>query len=448
MNPKSILNIHQVCQKFHALANLHPHHRLKLSKILATDENIELSRKSSRLYEVVKLYEFDLSRDKLTHCIDFLRHTGYYVKRLNIAVTSLDKTWIGEFLKLFPNLEFLKLRMLKQTEELNQEIQQTGQIKLPKLKEILLDRNAEGLDLFLGNVIGCNVTNLLFDLTFHSNTVPSFIKTQEKSLKDLRLWNYDNAFVGADWNFLTDLKELRLEKLDINAFNVDSMVLMSILRQNASTMKSLDLWRLLLTDEMLDEICESLKNLESLNLLATFSEVENGLLGLHKLKNLKQLSLCIFRWAETFTLEGLATGINENLLEICAPFTGITSDVISSLGISLPNLRKLRMDETEDVSQVKDVLQSFRKLEELNIYHEDLEDYSMRLFNGEEEYFDDIYYISGKILDCINEHGKGLKRVSISGYDDLEESFIREKLKDLKGLEYVKNGMEISTIVI
>ncbi len=139
---------------------------------------------------------------------------------------------------------------------------------------------------------------------------------------------------SAEWDFMGNLKEMRLEALSVEFYGGDNAVLLEFLLQNGSTLKSLALKYCGVSDGMLGVICESLKNLEQVNLGGEFEDFGIGLIAIRNLTKLKKFSTLSV--LEIFTAE-----VNETMLEIKAPFRGKTTNFIARLGACLPNMRNL-----------------------------------------------------------------------------------------------------------
>lgn len=239
-----------------------------------------------------------------------------------------------------------------------------------------------------------------------------------------------------DWTFIGDLKEIRLERLSLSQYNGDNNLLQNFLRQNAS-LKSLGLTSCILTDQLLELICDSLKNLESLFFANdSFTNINSGLLALQKLTKLK--TFCVhFLTADKNVLEGFTFVVNQNLVHIEASIDGATPEFCEKFAICVPNLNRFRM-VIDSAPIVKEILQQCKNLKELGIIHRRLVD--LRRCKDESS-MQEIYDLSGEILEYVNEHGDNLKEVFLFTSDDLDEAFIREKLKDQKGLKIRWKGV-------
>jgi hypothetical protein len=188
-----------------------------------------------------------------------------------------------------------------------------------------------------------------------------FIKMHEKSLKSLTLQLMSIPSHG--WDFVGDLKEMRLESLSVEFYDGDNDMFAQFLLQNATTLKSLSLSYCGVSDIMLEVVSESLQNLEELDLGGEFIEITTGFAALQKLKHLKKFSGLS---SGQNLVEAFGLVVNENMLELKAPFRGKTINFIARLGACLPNLRKIQTGIVS-ASQVKAILIGFPNLEALDI---------------------------------------------------------------------------------
>jgi hypothetical protein len=60
----------------------------------------------------------------------------------------------------------------------------------------------------------------------------------------------------------------------------------------------------------------------------------------------------------------------------------------------------------------------------------------------DESFMQEIYDLSGEILECVNDYGDNLIEVSLFTSDDLDEGFVREKLKNQIGLKIRWKGVQ------
>ncbi len=419
--------MHLTCRKFHDLASMIPC-QLSLTTVLSSEENVKAFKKSSQIYDRVYLIEFGtLSDIQFLPAITLLGPTGVYVKELRIHYGYLNKFDVVTLLHLFPNLEILSLQDIYPKLDSSQEQRGIGAISLPKLTDITIgdDDDTELYDLVKdfpdSSITGLDIRSR--QIWRINQKIVDFIKKQEKSLKRLHLDLFpDNP---DDWNFLGDLEEMRLEGFELSNYRDNRGnrgMLLGFLRQNGLTLKYLSLTVYYLTDKMLEVICDA-SILEKLRLDGKYFFVSRGFLALQKLKKLKKLRL--FSLVKKNILEGLATVVNENMLEIVAPLDDTSAEFIARLAICLPNLRKI-YTATMSASQVKAVLKHFPNLKDLTIYVPE-----------------DSQKASKKILKRINKHGKNLSNIKLFGCTVLTESLVRDKLKDRQGLLVSWHGHNI-----
>ncbi len=410
-------------------ANLYPRHELHLGKLLTSDENIEASKKSSRLYDKVKFrFNFRALTDvKFNQTIDLLKPTSFFVKELKLSKVTMEKLWVVRILKQLTNLELIDFYCLR-TISPNQDQQSDGGISLPKLKSIKILHCDVAFETLLIDLRVSDITEICISGTFKTinnsvNHATSFIKNHEKSLKKLEI-EY-NSISHEEWNFIDNLKEMRLEELDLNNYEGDTNLLMEFFRQNANTLKSLCLDNCYFTREMLELICGTLNDLEALYLSQVSWDDDYNHLAFQKLTKLKKFW---FQQAmhDLNALEGIAIVVNENLVEISAPIHGATPEFIEKFATCVPNLKNLTINNSASPSAVKELLKQCKNLEKLWVLN------IRTTFEKESELLD----FFGEFLKSINDYGANLKEVFLSDDGQLDEAFIREKLKDRKGLTF------------
>jgi hypothetical protein len=353
---------------------------------------------------------------QLRPAITLLEPTGVHVKELRIQYGYLSKFHVASLLHSFPNLKKLSLQDIYPTEDSNQERRELGTISLPKLTYIKIHDCYKELEDLVKDFRDCSITD--FNIRFQgmigtgrllriNQNVVAFIKKQEKSLIRLHFGLPANNLV--DWSLLGDLKEMRLKKFELTNYRVVSTVLLDFLRQNGSTLKSLTLYYCVLTDEMLDGICESVKNLDTLRLASNFNDVSNGLLALQKLKNLRKL---IVADTKRNVLEIFTVSVNQNKLEIETPLQDAPTEFIAQLRACLPSLRHIFSVSLSD-SNVTNIVINFKNLEDVNY---------------------PPARMSRELLECIKKNGGNKARFTMIGCSELREEFVREISKDRQEL--------------
>jgi hypothetical protein len=119
-----ITNVHLTSRKFHDLASLVPCH-LSLTTVLSSEENMEAFKKSSQIYDKVRLDNFKGLTEEiqlLNQVITLLEPTRVHVKELRIADVYLSKFDVASLLKLFPNLKTLVLENVYPSEAKNSDM--------------------------------------------------------------------------------------------------------------------------------------------------------------------------------------------------------------------------------------------------------------------------------------------------------------------------------------
>jgi hypothetical protein len=428
LSPSSILEVHQVSHNFHELANLYPRHELHLGKLLTSDENIEAFKKSSRLYDKVKFrFNFeDLTDVKFNQTIDLLKPTSFFVKELKLSKVTMEKLWVVRILKQLTNLELIDFYCLR-TISPNQDQQSDGVISLPKLKSIKILHCDVAFETLLIDLRVSDITEVCVSGTFKTignsvNHATSIIKNHEKSLKKLEI-EY-NSISPEEWNFIGNLKEMRLEELALHCYRGETNLFLDFLRQNAGILKSLRLENCL-SREMLELICGTLNDLEALYIYEDSWDDDYNHLAFQKLTKLKKFSFQLGLY-DLNALEGFAIVINENLENITAPIHGATPEFIEKFATCVPNLKNLTITNSASPSAVKELLKLCKNLEKLWVLN------IRTTFDRETEFLD----FFGEFLESINDYGANLKEVFLSDDGQLDEAFIREKLKDRKGLTF------------
>ncbi len=176
-----ITNVHLTCRKFHDLASLVPCH-LYLTTVLSSDENMEAFKKSSQIYDKVRLDNFRGLTEEiqlLSQVITLLEPTRMHVKELRIADVYLSKFDVTSLLKLFPNLKTLVLENVYPSEDPSPEQRYVDVISLPKLTHFTIcDCHKELEDLVPINnlrlclVLGCfrNVLGTFYKGVFKNHS--------------------------------------------------------------------------------------------------------------------------------------------------------------------------------------------------------------------------------------------------------------------------------------
>ncbi len=412
MSPSSILQVHQVSHNFHRLANLYPRHKLNLEKLLTRDENIKAFKKSSRIYEKIKLHRYrfqGLTEAKFNQIIDLLNPTSVYVKELVLVSLNVKKSWIVRILKQLSNLENLHLALLFTDNVSSQEVLESdldGKISLPKLKKIVIFNCEDAFFSLLMDLNDCEVTDFIsrsvarFQSRSVESFVASFIKLHGKSLKKLDVWNsFDSQ---KDSTLIGDLKDLSLEILSLTQYVNEGNLLQNFFCQLATTLKSLSLGYCGLTDQLLEAICDTLTNLETFRLDDRLENIDSGFQALQKLTKLKSFSVHKHLVLKKNVLEGFGFVVNENLVEIEAPIDGATPEFIEKFAACVPNLKRFNMGIDTTVI-IKHVLQQCKNLNELTINHR-------RLNNFERKDIKETAEITGEILEYIRDYGGNLKK--------------------------------------
>jgi hypothetical protein len=333
----------------------------------------------------------------------------------------MTKSLLYKILRLLPNLEILLLAYFEMQDfHRDEDGRDYGVISLPKLKSIWIcdfDDNFEG---FLADLRDCNMTDVTFcrNRTWSDHGIIPFIKAHEKSLKNL-----DICTMYLDWSLVNGTKEMHLETLRLTGYRGDWNLIMDFLVQNGPTLKFLEFSFCEVNDEIVEFICENFKNLETFDYVELGGSPSKGFLSLHKLKKLQKFVTMFV--CKNDILEGFTGGVNENLTEIDAPIYNQTPEFIGKLGVCAPNLTKFSTS-FHPVSLLKDVLQSFKKLEYLKIQYGNSSYLPIYPKNAPEAY--------ENILQHIDDHGNNLQEVIFSRVGGLDEMWIREKLKNRKGM--------------
>jgi hypothetical protein len=337
-NHRDIKNLHLSSKRLNEIANNHPHNLLVDPRL-----NVELFKKSSRIYEDVRISECE---KKFSYEIfeEMFAEIGVFVKKLDLNCSDLSAVSILKFLSLFPNLRSLKFNWkFVEEEDESEELS----VKLPRLKDLRIETEEPDIfqDKILKNLTGFNLKAISVGFKSSLKLLP-FLQSHQKTLKKLTLKVHSGEFKCVE--FFADLKDLKLQTLSLNGI---------------MCMSHLDY----------DFIFE-MKALEVLQINHRSSEQpQNQLIlspectdKLYKLTNLQKLEINGF-YSNCNILSGLRFDINENLTELKGPFRSVDQDFVEALARCLPNLRKLTVLESN--FQYTDVWKCFKNLEYLHISH-------------------------------------------------------------------------------
>lgn len=176
-------------------------------------------------------------------------------------------------------------------------------------------------------------------LTFYF--ILQLIVSRAKNIK--RLHFSFTLIDGAALKTLSEVKELKLQSLQLHSCDQLTNTGILSLTNHQSTLRELDIGLCSrVTDQSLVHICNNLVNLENLNIQRCRSVTDSGIAELHKLKKLKSLNIS---QCELITKEGLEQGIcagqNDVLEELNINSLNLDQTGVIMLSERLPNLRVL-----------------------------------------------------------------------------------------------------------
>jgi hypothetical protein len=325
-------NVHLVCRNLHKIANLQVNPRLRFEKRSA--RNLGILVQSSRIFEELEFVKgsyYLVQQRNFQTLEEYLSFAGTHVKKLMIrSGVEVDPVILQKLLNLLPNLRALEIEVVKTSSD-----QETAEwnLNVARIKKIRMSDSSTNRKL-LESLNKCKIRELEYVVADgeSSETLRTFLETQEKTLKRLTLFgkNYD-------FNLLVGLEDLRLEHLDFVNDQSDNISL-DFLKQQVD-LKSLRLVIYTFSDQDLSTIC-GLRNLESLQLVSYLNIQErSGLNQIYKLQKLRRLE--VHYTISRNILRQLRFGVFKDLEELDAHFEGASLDSIQELSRITPNLKKL-----------------------------------------------------------------------------------------------------------
>jgi hypothetical protein len=301
--------------------------------------------------------DFFSSQEKFEVLEEYLGFTGIHVKILTIGPMKVDPLIFQKFLSLLSNLESLELSLVESAEL--EQVPIKWNLKPSKIERIRLF-GCTALEGLLETLESCAIQEVkLKDWpSSKSELLQKFLEAQKESLKML---------VGSncDFNFLANVKDLRLEHLEYDS-RESTIGFLEFLKRQVD-LKFLSLCLSEYSDEALSTICITicgLKNLETLVLDGDWGS-SDGLKNLHKLKKLKRLKVGHFiNWN---ILNHMQFGVYKDLEELDAHFFNVFEESVREMSQITPNLKKLVIHSAPSSTTINVFLETLDSLESVKI---------------------------------------------------------------------------------
>ncbi len=286
---------------------------------------------------------------------EYISFTGNHIKKLTINTNvKVDPMIVLKLLNMLPNLKCFVMKCYTEPDVVTSNTK--WELKSTKIESFCLNSSTAGFEYLLESLEKCKIKEL--ELEPRGNeavAVRKFLKAQEKNLKKLT--------IKSDFDYLSDLKDLRLEYL----YLLDSRrqtISMEFLRYQYD-LKNLSLLCEEFTRGNFTTICQ-LKNLETLRLESErIADDDGDLRDLYKLTKLKKLVLS--EWIGLNMLEHIRLGVWNDLEELVAYFDRAPYESFQELNRNAPNLKKLKI-----LSTPSDIIEAFlgnlESLETVEIY--------------------------------------------------------------------------------
>jgi hypothetical protein len=373
---KDVNNVHLVCRSLHQIANLHVNPKLRLAEKSTGD--LESLVKSSRIFEELEFFEdcevvtegilicsielkkvYWLDQKKFEMIEEFIKFTGSHVKKVLIGIeVEADPIIFQKLLNLLPNLEALELEFLivRSSSESTK-----WALKSRKIKRIKMNFCSAEIESLLGSLEKCVIEDAeLGNSSPEPEVLGKFLKSQKKNLKKLT--------IQTDLNVPNNLKDLRLEYLDINSNFRDNDSLEFLRHQtNVKILKlELSFCEFYISNQDLGMICE-LKQLETLELRG--DPVENNVLNkLYQLQKLKRLE--IGWYVSRNILDQLKFGIFNDLQELDARFDGASVESIQEMKRITPNMKTIEIEyaASDTINALLETLENLERIK-VKIWH-------------------------------------------------------------------------------
>ncbi len=351
---KDVNNVHLVCRSLHQIAKLHVNPKLRLAE--NSPKDLESLVQSSRIFEELQFLEqygaedHWLDQKKFKMIEKFIKFTGSHVKKLFIKNQRVDPKFF-QLLNLLPNLEALELNYV-QIRASEGSIKWT--LKSRKIMRIKMIDCSSEIESLLGSLEECVIEEV--ELGFSSKTKPEvvekFLKSQEKNLRKLT--------IATDLNMPNNLKDLRLEYLEINNYCQGRISLEFLRHQKDLKFLKLILNFVVFSNQDLSMICE-LKQLEILELYGRAVE-NSGLNKLYQLENLKRLA--VDPNISRNILDHLKFGVFNDLEELNACFEGASVESIQEMKRISPNLKKIKIQyaTSDTINALLETLESLESV--------------------------------------------------------------------------------------
>jgi hypothetical protein len=271
---------------------------------------------------------------------------------LTIIIETLDQLVFQKLLDFCPHLEALGLFNALSINE-NEELIKWN-LKSTKIERIRMSECPKSYIGFFESLVKCAIKEVefIFWAEIDLKALQKLLKTQEKNLKKLT--------INSHFDLLNDLKDMRLEHLELYSYNLVSLKFL----QHQVDLKCLKLSLLSYSNETCNSIWE-LKNLECLEIgirQMDDSLNANGLNNLHKLEKLKKLK--VSGNVSPNILDYLKFGVFNNLEELDASFRGASLESVQEMKRITPNLKKLLINSgtSDTVSALLETLENLKSM--------------------------------------------------------------------------------------
>ncbi len=248
-------NVHLVCSNLHQIANLHVNP--KLNFYWNSPKDLESLFQTSRIFEELEFENkcgYYLScPEKFQLLEEYLEFLGPNIKTLIIKGQYVDPMIVLKLLNLLPNLKRFVMKGFPEPDVVTSNTK--WELKSTKIESFCLELNTAGFENLLESLEKCAIKELELNLYSENEVVAArkFLKAQEKNLKKLT--------IRSNFDYLADLKDLRLEYLEFLDYGRQSISL-EFLRYQID-LKYLNVYFEAFTRENYAAICE-LKNLKTL----------------------------------------------------------------------------------------------------------------------------------------------------------------------------------------
>ncbi len=354
--------MHLVCRNLHQIANLHVNPKVKL-QFAKPEKDLERLVQSSRIFEELRIgegfNEYMNVQERFKVIEEYLGFIGPHIKRLEIIFLKPDLKILQKLLNLLPNLESLWLIVASIVASENLKLN----FKSTKIERFELESYPSIIENVSDSLKNCAIKELKLDSKAwsqkESEAVRKLLISQEKNLKKLVSSN-------CNFGFLVNLKDLRLEHLDLKYDCSDQRNSLEFLKHQLN-LKYLKLTECNVNNEAWKRIC-GLKHLETLDIDGSVFPYDlSDLRNLAKLKRLRLTKKVTYN-----ILDHRIFGLFNDLEELDACFEDASVESVQEMKRITPNLRKIRTENASSQT-INAMLESFESLEAVEIWRDNWE---------------------------------------------------------------------------